>query len=373
MCRILHMGKFYSPDRGGIETVTQDLAEACANRRYNVSVICFGEGGSRILNSVSVRKSKIDFWINSQPFSMLYLWRVVKEAWRSDIIHVHYPNLLAVLGLFFVWRRPVVCHWHSDVEGFGLYMLVVRPLELFLCLRSSVIVATSHNYIQGSSALQRFRNKVKVIPLGVEVVKREIDFSEACQWADKKFGVLRDSPMVLFVGRHVPYKGLDILIRGIQKSRNGKLLIVGSGPETTTLKLYVAEAGLSDRIFFCGRLDEDELELAFARCEIFCLPSVSRAEAFGVVMVEALARGLVLLSSNMPNSGMNYVNQNGRTGLVFEKGNPEDLGQKIDFLLENPSVTEQLRTSGYIYFQQNLSRELTIRAWLELYADIMGA
>ena len=132
----------------------------------------------------------------------------------------------------------------------------------------------------------------------------------------KKVDELRDGlPSVLCVGRLVSYKGVEFLIRALE-SIKARLWIIGSGPLEASLKNLAREKGLADRIEFLGQLSDEEVVRYYHACDVFVLPSITNAEMFGVVQLEAMACRKPVISTNLP-TGVPWVNQHGKTGYVL--------------------------------------------------------
>jgi rhamnosyl/mannosyltransferase len=162
-------------------------------------------------------------------------------------------------------------------------------------------------------------------------------------------------PRVLFVGRLVYYKGLDILLEAMSRF-DGSLVIVGEGPLESELRLQVAERNLGQRVLFAGRIAEADLPAFYQACDVFVLPSTARTEAFGVVQIEAMAAGLPVVSTNLP-TGVPWVNANGTSGLVVPPADAVALGDALRRLVEDPALRAQLGNGARRRAETMFSRE----------------
>ena len=158
MLRIVHFGKYYLPETGGIESVTASLARGAANAGHRVTVVCFKKSPAsdeEVIDGVRVVRAPIARLIASQPLGMKYFRLCVREARDADVIHLHAPNMLGALCCLMVGKRPsLLVHWHSDVIDKGWLGKAFRPLETALLRRADCIVATSGVYAEASSTLQ---------------------------------------------------------------------------------------------------------------------------------------------------------------------------------------------------------------------------
>lgn len=360
---ILHLGKYYYPERGGIESVTQSLAEGAQKHGHRVTVLCFSQDDSRVeedINGVMVKRMKNFTSVASQPISFKYLMESFTLSRKADIVHVHVPNVLALVVVLCIgWRRNTILHWHSDVIGKGLLGRLIWPLEHFSAKLSKTIIATSRNYAEHSSVLHRFESKVSVVPIGIDLASSRV----------------RNTPgnarFILAVGRLVKYKGFHILIHAFssvtEKTENVELVIVGVGPEEQQLKHLTRHLGLENRVRFKGGVDEDTLTELYRTAYMFCLPSISRAEAFGVVLLEAMAAGLPIVSSEVNGSGMSWVNKHMSSGLLVSPGNPDKLAAALLELIEDEDLRNRLSEGATQRVIRLFDNEVAIRKCLDVY------
>jgi glycosyltransferase involved in cell wall biosynthesis len=382
--RILHLGKYFHPDTGGIETVTKDIAQGAAGAGCEVAVLCFGRVDKlrkERWSDVDVLRSPIWRLAASQPFGWQYFREFLRQARTFDIIHVHVPNMLGALAVVTA-RVPgrVLVHWHSDVINKGWLGKLVRPLEWLLLQRADALVATSQAYADASPQLRRFRDKVHVVPIGIEetdVIEEDGDVADAEQGVMDATTVLAQvpegAPMILAIGRLVPYKGFEVLVDAAPHLPAAcRVVIVGGGERRAELEARIRERQVGDRVVLAGRLDDHALRLVFRRATIFCLPSVSRAEAFGVVLLEAMARGLPIVASDIPGSGVPWVNRHGVTGLNVPAGDARALAAAVRQLLADPQRREQMGREARHRFQTEFTAAVATRRFLDLYAVLAG-
>jgi glycosyltransferase involved in cell wall biosynthesis len=202
------------------------------------------------------------------------------------------------------------------------------PLARPAYARASRFIVSSPPLGEHASALKRYRDRIRVIPFGIDV----------SGWAASNTPASSSAPFVFFVGRHVPYKGVDILIRALQGT-GIRAVIAGDGPQRLVWEGLAREMGVDAQ--FPGDVSDAELRALFASCAVFVLPSTSRAEAFGYVQLEAMASGKPVISTNVP-SGVSWVNQHERTGLIVPASDVEALRSAMRRLIGDETLRARL-------------------------------
>lgn len=359
--RILHLGKYYPPEYGGIESVAEALAEDHAEAGHCVKVLCFSRVKSRIEKSQSViiRRFRQWFELKSQPINLFYIFAGFKALLRADIVHLHAPNLFAAaISLAAPRRASLVVHWHSDIDGKGVMGRIVRPIEWLMLRRADAIVCTSLPYCDASASLRQWREKINFIPIG-------INDSSGASGADGGSGA---EGAILFVGRLVPYKGLPVLLKALAQMRErAPLVIVGVGPEEPLLRKLVTKLGLQGRVSFRGSVDQGTLEHLFNTAAVFCLPSVNRLEAFGVVLLEAMRAGCPVVSSDIPGSGVSWVNSE---GLLVSVGDDRAMASQLDEILSDPALRNRISEKARTRFEMEFKRQRMSNEFLLLYGRL---
>ncbi len=347
--RILHLGKYYPPEPGGMEVVVKSFSEATAASLTNYCLVATRSGKTRVETSGS---TTVHYLRQAGTFLLAPvlpgLPRVLHRLRRTggfQAILLHYPNPTAILALFLsLLVRPksekIVVWHHADVlleERWkrALYALF-RPIEEFVFRRTDAFVAATPHHVSCSDTFRRFADRTAIIPYALpdgwfEV--REGEERAAAQLRERLGG-----RFLLFVGRLVPYKGLATLVRAADRIPC-RMAIVGTGPLEGELKKEIAARGLSDRIALIGGVDD--LRPYYLGCEFFVLPSVSLLEGFGIVQIEAMALGKPVVGSDL-RSGVTYVNLHGETGLVFHVEDDAGLAEACNLLLSDAEMKDRL-------------------------------
>lgn len=379
MLKIVHFGKYYLPETGGIESVTASLARGAAQAGHRVTVVSFMRtpaSHDEVIDGVRVVRAPIKRLIASQPLGTTYLRLCLREARDADVIHLHAPNMLGALCCLMVGKRPrVLVHWHSDVINKGWLGKALRPLESALLRRADCIIATSGVYAEASPALQRFRHKVAVVPIGVPHARPSGSAGDdGYELPAGLQGMIAGKKLVLAVGRLVPYKGFDVLVEAARNLRDDAIVvIVGDGPLRQSLQAEIDEGGLSQRVFLAGRLTDATLHALFAKASVYCLPSVHRAEAFGVVLLEAMSYGLPIVATNIPGSGVPWVNQHGVTGLNVQVGDPKALAQACNWILDSDQEHARLAEGARRRFLAEFTEDRSVSRMLATYRHLASA
>ncbi len=376
MPHILHLGKFYPPDNGGIESVTATLARSAAAAGTPTTVLCFEEHGRGDMQDQGVVVRRVPaFKIASQPLCRAYLREGIALARKADIVHVHLPNMLAALAVTRIGPGPkVVLHWHSDVVGKGLLAQLTRPLEQAMLRRADKIICTSQPYADSSATLKPFADKVVVVPIGVADVPAErVDAASLRVSLPPNLRQhIEGRPLVLAVGRLVPYKGYATLVEASkQLTTNAAVVIVGSGPLAMALQAQIDQLGVAHRVLLAGRVETPDLVSLQTLATVFCMPSIERAEAFGVAIVEAMAFGLPVVATQIAGSGVPWVNLHGTSGINVKPGDPVELARGLDSLLQDPALRQQLSTGARARFEALFSVQRMIDETLRLYRTLI--
>jgi len=369
--KVVHIGKFYPPDLGGIESVTATLAESTSTAGHYTTVVCIGNLNSteKSIGGVSIFRTKLLAQFASQPLSFKYLILSISRAWKADIVHFHAPNMLGAMAVLLMRRKSsLVVHWHSDVCNKGWLGLLFRPLELALLQRADRIIATSRLYAEYSSLLKIHFHKVSIVPIGIKDITTSSGSN--VQLPESIRQVLGSRSLLLSVGRLVPYKGFRVLIDAAKQMPNTLVVIVGMGPLHRELAMAVESSGMQKQVLLTGNLDKFTLHALFLHASLFCLPSVDRAEAFGVVLIEAMSYGLPIVATNIPGSGVSWVNLHGTSGLNVAVNNSKELAETCNKIMSNSVLREELSRGARQRYLSHFSEQKFVSKVLDIYEKL---
>ena len=373
---VIHIGKYYYPDKGGIESVTKSISEGINGDQFRVSVLCFSrlcKDGSECINGVVVHRRLASLEILSQPLSKNYFFDAIRLCRSADIVHFHAPNVLGALAVNLISRStPVIVHWHSDIVNKGFIACILKPIEYLMLRRSRVIVCTSWEYAKSSYQLKSYLNKVRVVPIGVEDVSQCQSASRARDLSlQSNFSRVRGRKIILSVGRLVKYKGFQNLIKAARLIHNDAVcVIVGKGPEYDQLVRLTLKEGVSDKVLILGELSHEDLHKLYSIAHLFCLPSIDRSEAFGVVIIEAFSYSLPVITTKIDGSGVPWVNQDSVTGYNVEVNSFEAISNACNRLLEDSSLRNLMATNARRRYETTFSNNCVIDEMLKIYKSI---
>ncbi|WP_200280786.1 glycosyltransferase [Rhabdochromatium marinum] len=385
--RVLHIGKYYPPVAGGVERLLADLGEALERRGVRVAALVHQNS-----RGLAGRRPAPDEWpavfraptfgqflyAPLSPGFPLWLNRVIKE-FKPDLLHLHVPNtsVFAALAIPRARRLPWVIHWHADVGGMpldrrlALAYRLYRPLEQRLLRRSRAVIATSEPYLQASEALRPWRERCVAIPLGLDTRRLTRPDEAACARAARLWG--GDGLRVLAVGRLTYYKGHDVLIDALTRVPEARLVIAGSGEGQARLRAQIARLGLEQRVTLTGFVPDDQLSALMASCDLLCLPSLERTEAFGLVLLEAMFFGKPVVVSDIPGSGTGWVVRQARNGVLTTPGDAVSVAEAIARLHASPEQRWDLGEAGRTALSKLFDIDQTAVQVEALYARVLSA
>lgn len=375
---IVQTSKAYYPFIGGIESVVQTLSEGLVRRGCIVRVVVCQHHPSLItsqesINGVPVKYSGSFGTLYSLPMSPSYFWELKKE--KGDILHIHLPFPLADLSVVLSSSirshfSAIVATWHSDIVRQRIVMPAYRPFLKRFLEYVDLVMVSNPNLLKNSPYLQEVSKKCKVVPFGFSYA-----WTEQSKERAGRVHSLRSlySPFVLFVGRLVYYKGVSYLIRAMRDiKKDVKLVIIGDGPLKSELVCLSQELNVCDRVIFLPPQPSDDLYAYYEACELLVLPSISEAEAYGIVQLEAMACGKPVVSTEL-GTGTSFVNQNGITGLVVPPKNSAELAAAVNDLLENDSLRRTMGNHARARILSEFTEAQMITKTINCYTEILSS
>jgi rhamnosyl/mannosyltransferase len=369
--RILHVGKFYPPENGGIESVLYECVQGLQRLGHEVDVICATNdpklagqsteaGGARISRH---RSYGTYFRTSLAPGLVGELRRVSRDY---DAISIHLPNPLPVLGLLGnSTLPPLILHWHADVSGRGLAYKGYAHFERFLLDRCHAVVVATHAHFTTSPILAGYAHKIREIPYGITVSPLHASRHAKVPLLEELTG----KKIIFSLGRFVPYKGFDVLIKAAALLPDDHVVVIGGkGPEREACQALIDQMGLGHKVKLPGMVPDHELGAYFQACTVFCLPSVTQAEAFGVVLIEAMSFGKPVLASRLGN-GVDLVAGHGETGLTVPVGDPAALAQGLMSLMQDEQRYARFSAQALARFEREFTAGIMSRRLETLYSQ----
>jgi glycosyltransferase involved in cell wall biosynthesis len=365
--RVLQIGKFHDPVVGGMETAVKEICQQLhpeiafhllvANTRFRTE--------HSFENFPVTRVASLGTLFSSSLAPSFPRW--VRKI-GADLIHLHMPNPLAELSVLGVdGTMPVVAHLHSDIVRQKRLLRMYEPVLNAFYRRVSRIILPSPHHLNVSRFASKFRDKCRVVPFGISPTRFELN-REGRENVER---LRQGPPAILYVGRLVSYKGIAYLLQAMTVAA-GRLWIVGTGPLEEPLKEFARQNGIADRVQFLGNVSEADIAAYYHACELFVLPSVTNAEMFGIVQLEAMACGKPVISTNLP-TGVSWVNQHGKTGFLVPPASAGALAKAIKTLMANPKLREEMGAAGRERVRLHFTSEKMTQGIREVYEEACGA
>lgn len=365
--KILQVGKYYPPVRGGIENNVRFLTRGLAER-HDVTTLVFhtvrGTVRERLDGAEVIRVGTFGKILSTEMSPSFIPWM---RRLPADLVHLHTPNPIGELGAFLRGRRGalVVTH-HSDVIRQRVLKFMYGPVLDAVLRRADRIIVYTKRYMESSDTLRPFRAKCAIIPHGLDL--REFETTPEIEARADELRARFGERVVLFVGRLVYYKGVDVLLKAA-KDLDCKVLVVGKGPMRGSLEALARELGVAGRTFFLGEVSHAEKVALYRAAAVFALPCTHRSEAYGQVQVEAQACRRPVVSTDI-DSGVPYVNRDGVSGLVVPPFDDRALGGALKRLLDDASLREKMGEAGRRRAEEEFSLERMMKDTFALYEEI---
>lgn len=329
--RLLQISNYYYPHIGGIEQTTRDVTDSVKCER---KVFCFNSdkhtvtdmvGGTEIIRAGCFAK------IASQSLSFCY-GKLLKKTFRDfkpDVVIFHYPNPFAAHYLLKILKKypncKLILYWHLDIVKQKFLKLFFKGQNRKLLKRADKVVCTSPTYLDGSACLSEFKEKCEIIPSCIRLADN--NETEIAEKVERIKAENADKKICFAIGRHIPYKGMEYLVKASKFLPDDyRVFIGGEGPLTDKLKRL---AGGDEKVTFLGTISDEDKIAYYKACDMFCFPSITKNEAFGLVLAEAMSFGKPAVTFTIKGSGVNYVSLKDVTGIEVENGNVEKFAEAI--------------------------------------------
>jgi rhamnosyl/mannosyltransferase len=241
-----------------------------------------------------------------------------------------------------------------------MLLKIFLPLQNFALRYADSIIATSQNYVRYSQHLMGYKKKVKVVPLGI---------SEPAE--DKKTDLYSDKIVVLSIGRLVSYKGFQYLIESAKYlDENYLILIAGDGERRESLQKNIVFHQVQKKVELLGNISNEDKQKLLCSCDIFCLASTNKAEAFGASILEAMSFGKPIVSTNMAESGISWVNIDGRTGIQIDPKSPKQLANAFKKITSNQKLKRTMGENAKVRFENFFTSKKMVTSIIKIYKTI---
>jgi len=335
---VLHIFKVYYPDLfGGTLSVIRDICAGLKDIFSAGVLVCSSGGGNSqiVVNDVAVERVRSFGDVLSLPAAPTYPWRLWRRIAEHDLLALHAPFPLADLVFAFGLgrNRPLVVHWHADIVSHAGLRPFVEPLMRRTLRRADAIIVSDAALVENTPLLREFAGKCHTVPFGVDVAK----YQRPTPWHDR---VNTRGRLVLACGRLVPYKGFDVLVRAAV-GQSFEVWIVGEGRERERLEQLIESLGVQDRVRLLGSVPESERVKLMSIADVFVMPSVTSAETFGLVQLEAMAAGRPIVNTAL-DTGVPHVARDGIEAITVPPGDAQKLGDAINTLIADPERRQRM-------------------------------
>lgn len=375
--RVALVNKYYFPPHlGGIETYQQTLAEGIAALLdHHVEAIVSNEASVTVretVGGVEVLRLSRAFAASSTPvaFGMTAAIRhAAAREDRPDVFHLQFPYPWGD----WAWQAagspgPMVLTYHSDIVRQRVLGAAYLPVMRRMLERADRIIVASPPMIANSPHLRPHAEKCRVVPFGIHP-ERYAPSTDNLERA-RAIRSRHSRPIVLFVGRLIYYKGVDVLVRAMADV-DADAVLVGSGPLEGKLRELATALGIAERITFVPPVGDEELAAYFRAADVFCLPSVARSEAFGIVQLEAHASGTPVVCTDLP-TGVPWVNVDGETGLVVPVADVAALASALRRLTGDADLRARMGAAARERVLAEFTVDRMVERTLAVYAEAIG-
>jgi glycosyltransferase involved in cell wall biosynthesis len=375
--RVLHFGKYWRQD-GGIETHVKTLCRGLAELGVEVVDLVssldktasdFVIDGFRVVEAPTLG---IHFSTSISPSMVAAAHRLHQEK-PFDVVHLHFPDPMSHLASMVLPKSiPRVISWHSDIIKQQHLLKLYRPWQYRQIMQAAAIIVPTAAHFTSSLQIPAHYPLARrhVIPYGLDYSPNP----NAAATAQKIAAIQQRASgrfIVFALGRHVGYKGFDVLLEAMQYTE-AYLVLGGDGPLRQMLQTQAQQLGVADRVWFSGRLPSQDIAACYQACDIFCLPSVTPNEAFGLVQLEAMAQGKPVICTQLGN-GVNAVNPHGITGLTVPVRDPHTLGSAIETLRLDAKIRQRLGQRAREHALTTYAMQTMTQLHASLYESLIAA
>lgn len=369
--KVLQLGKFH-PIKGGVEKVMMAFVRGLSAGNVYCDMLCASaddEVGETRLNSHSkIIKTKTIANKSATMISPDMISKLREICHDYHIIHIHHPDPMATLALLLSdYKGKVVLHWHSDILKQRFLLRLYLPLQRWLVNRADLILGTTPTYVQETPYLKDVQEKVSYLPIGVRerVADDGVIAAIRNEYAGKK--------IIYSMGRLVPYKGYEYLVDAATMLDDSYVVLIGgSGPLKASLQRRVADLGLSEKVRILGFIPNDLEAAYYAACDVFCLSSTIKTEAYAIVQVEAMSAGKPIIATKIEGSGVSWVNAHGESGLNVAPKNAQAIADAIQTICSSEELYDKLSRGAKKRYLELFTREKMQTGLLEQYRRILA-
>lgn len=350
--KLLIVAPYFYPHIGGLENYAWTMALGLKKTyKHKIIVVTSNHSENKTckekIKGINIYRLSPLFKLSNTPINPMWFFTVRKiiKAERPDCIIVHSPvPFISDVAFFMKGKVPYIMTYHagSMKKGKLLIDIILGFYEdyilRYIFTQADHIIAYSPDFIR--QRLSSFKTKTSLITPGVN---RDIFYPKK---------VLKKKTLqILYVGKidsTATWKGVDILLDAFKlvhlKCPDSHLRLVGSGNYINHYKDIVNNLGLNNFVHFTGSLQGEKLADEYRKSDVFVLPSLSEAESFGMVLIEAMACGTPVIGSKI--GGIPFVIDQNKNGLLVKPGDKKSLAKAIDIILSNKKKASAFTQNG---------------------------
>ena len=348
--------RFY-PFTGGVENYVYNLSRELVKLGHDVTVVCANEPAGEkdeVIDGIKIKRLSYIGKVSNTNIAPRLPFELLREEF--DLIHTHLStpwsaDWSAIAAM--TRRKPLVLTHHNNIVGEGYANRVAQvynytALKLVL-ERANRIIITQPNYLASSSYLEKYEDKVEVIPVGVDAEKfRPMN-------TENKGNTLF---FLSVLDRFHEYKGLDYLLQALntvkKKVPDVKLIVGGEGELLDRYRQVSSSLGLEENVEFVGFIPDDKIVQYYNRCDLFVLPSISaEQEGFGMVLLEAMACGRPVIGTEIVGVAKDLKERG--AGIIVECGDAKGLAEAILHILQNKDRAGMMGAAGRCLVEEKYS------------------
>ncbi len=368
--KVLQLGKFH-PIKGGVEKVMYTFMRGLAIRKIHCDMLCASDDddvGTTTFDRYSkLIKSKTFTKRHSTMISFRMIYRLRLIAKNYDIVHIHHPDPMAALALFLSgYKGKVVLHWHSDILKQKILLNFYRPIQGWLIDRADLILGTTPVYVEESPFLQAVKPKLGFLPIGVR--ERSARDTSIAQIRNKYAG----KKIVYSMGRLVEYKGFEYLIKSARYLPDDYIILIGGkGPKRGELQALVEKEGLGERVEILGFVPQEAEAAYYGACDVFCISSIMKTEAYAIVQVEAMSAGKPIVATTINGSGVAWVNKHGVSGLNVPPRDSKAIADAVQEICSNEETYQRFCYGAKSRFKKYFTMPQMFDGLLKFYSQVL--
>ncbi len=376
--KIAQISAVFPPYKGGIGQVAYFYALELSSQGEGVVVFTPDYNGKKETSGqFAVRYLKPWFAWGKAGFCPQLFWQLSK----FDVVQLHFPafGLAEVVAL---WKAvggkgKLFVFYHHDLRGkgwwgrfFSWYKKIVMP---FVLRQADKIIVSSFDYARHSDLAgfyAKHQDKFVALPFGVREKLMPTDNKPELKQAK---GIPQAEKVILFVGgldRNHYFKGVEVLLRAVSKLKQSvdwawRLVVVGDGDLRPAYQQLAAELQINDKVFFVGSQTETDLIKFYQLADVLVLPSIDQSEAFGLVLIEAMACGCPVIASNLP--GVRWVVNESQAGKLVQPNDADSLKQALVGILSDDGLHQSLSRQAVNFIRNGLTWPLIGKKLLSIY------